>query len=442
MLETYRFLIDIIFILLHFCLFVYNYQIMGKKIMQPAVLFSFLWFMILLARFIFSFTILYELYPIHVSTYLVFFIGGLVFSFGSFLQTAVWQKKRLSKRVKKAVYNAEIKISSSLRNILLLIVIVGLPFYIMASYRLFLISNIDDFFIGLRTELVYGDQDIGFTKYLIPLSFIVFAVNLYFYHNKRNRLNLALTILSLLLTVTYVVFFTGRGLFVIILSIYIGMSYLYDKIFSFKKMLIVFTLFMLVFILFGVVYGKGGSKFYSLKENIEPITETTAIYLVTSLNALDLQLQNAETIDYSGNNSFRFFKKAAEQAGLVKNPKVLKLEGDFVFVPYTTNVFTVYSPYIKDFGKLYAWFMIAFFGFIHTWVYNKAITTKSFKFSLYYSFLLFPLLISFFMDFYLNITSMWIQIIFYTEGFLFLNRVFNADSNKRQELKITNLSTS
>lgn len=397
--------------------------------MQPAVLFSFFWFIILLAHFIFSYTLLDELFPLHFSTYLVLFIGVVAFSTGSFLQTVIWQKKQ-SKRIITLNKIHEDKLSTTLRCILLAIVTIGLPFYIMASYRLFLISNMDNFFVGLRTELVYGDTDIGLTKYLVSFSFVVFAVNLYSYFRKKDRLNLILLISSFLITIIYVIFFTGRGLFLMLLALYIGISYLHNKKFSIKKLLAVFGVFILLFMFFGIIYGKGGSKFSSLKENIEPVAQTTAIYLVSSLNALDLELQDNFDVDYSGNNSLRLFRKIAEQLGLVQNVKVAKLEGEFVSVPYPTNVFTVYSPYIKDFGKLYAWIMVALFGFLHTWLYEKAVKTKSFRYSLYYSFLLFPLLISFFMDFYLTIFSTWVQIIFYTEAFLFFNTLFITRAKK------------
>ncbi len=219
-----------------------------------------------------------------------------------------------------------------------------------------------------------------------------------------------------------------------ILSIYMGISYLHYKNFALKKMILAFALFMILFMSFGILYGKGGSSSYSFKENIQPVAETVAIYLVTSLNAFDLELQDKFDIDYSGNNSLRLFKKIAEQLNLVQNAKVVKLEGPFVYVPYPTNVYTVYSPYIKDFGRAYAWCMLGVFGFLHSWLYNKAMITKRFRYSMYYSILLFPLLISFFMDFYLTILSTWLQVIFYTEILLFFNKVYKINKIKFNKL--------
>ncbi|MGH2565175.1 MAG: hypothetical protein ACRDE5_11715, partial [Ginsengibacter sp.] len=91
---------------------------MKKKILHPAVLFSLIWFVILLAHFIFSFNLLDELPPLSISSYLIFFIGVMAFSFGSFIETVLWQKKSLLKKEVSCIKNnAEYKISLTLRYI-------------------------------------------------------------------------------------------------------------------------------------------------------------------------------------------------------------------------------------------------------------------------------------------------------------------------------------
>lgn len=418
-------LTELIFILLHFLLFVVNYQIMKKRIMHPAVLFSLLWFIILLLHFSFSFTLLDELFPISISTYLIFFIGVLSFSFGSFIQTVIRQKKESSKNQIKVIADiSENKISLTLRFILLAIIIIGLPFYIQAAYRVFIASNLDNFFVGLRTELSYGDEDIGPLKYLVSFSFTVFALNLYVFFKEKNKINTILLIVNFLITLTYAIFTTGRGLFFMSLTLYIGMAYLFDTSFSIKKILRLMVVFLILFMGIGILYGKGGDTESSASENIKPAAQTTALYLVTSLDALDLETSHQLKINYAGNNSLRFFTKIGEQLNLIPNLKASELVQEFVFVPYPTNVYTFYSPYIKDFGKFYAWFMIALFGFLHTFLYNKALATKNIRYSLYYSFMLFPLLMSFFQDQYLSLFSTWLQIVVYIEGFIVLNKFF------------------
>jgi oligosaccharide repeat unit polymerase len=395
--------------------------------MHPAALFSLLWCVVLLLHFIFSFTLLDELPPLNISTYFIFFIGVVAFSFGSFIQTVFWQKKDIYKNKNSHISNTNVydnDVSLNLRLILLTIIVIGLPFFLVASYRIFIASNIENFFIGLRTELVYGDQDIGLLKYLFPFSFIVYAINLQSFLKEKNRKNKILFIISFLATIIYAIFSTGRLLFLMVLAVYMGISFVYNKNFSLKKLSRLIIIFMAIFISFGIVYGKGGSMETSAKENIQPAAQSTAVYMVASLNALDWDMHHQFRVNYNGNNSLRFFMKVGEQLNLVSNVKINDLLTPFIFVPYVTNVYTFYSPYIKDFGKVYSWFMIAMFGLIHTFFYNKAIATKSLRYSIYYSIMLFPLMISFFADQYLTITSFWLQMTFFIEGIIFLNKFF------------------
>jgi oligosaccharide repeat unit polymerase len=430
-------LTGLIFIFLHYLLFFLNYELMKKRIVHPAVLFSLLWFIIVLIHFIFSFTILSELFPISISTYLIFFIGVVAFSFGSFIQTIIWEKKENGGRQLNYQFHTEqIKINLTFRFITLIIITIGLPFYIYASYKIFLVSNIDNFFVGLRTELSYGDEDIGPLKYLTTFSFVVFAFNLYSFLNEKNRTNKLLLIISFLITLTYSVFVTGRGLFFMLLSIFVGMTYILDKKFSIRKLFRFSILFIIAFISIGIIYGKGGNTDNTVTENVLPATQTTANYLVASLNALEWDLKHNPEINYRGDNSLRFFIKIGEELNLMPKMKVNELVQPFVFVPYPTNVYTYYSPYLKDFGKFYAWFMIAFFGFIHTYLHNKAILTKNIRYCLYFSFMIYPLLMSFFQDQYLSLFSSWFQIVLYIELFIFLNKFFVAKNVRHSYSKL------
>src|SRR6185437_1855438 len=232
-------------------------------------------------------TLLNELPPLSISTYFIFFIGVVAFSFGSFIQTTFWQKKEIYKNKNSHISNTNIYdsgISLNLRLVLLTIIVIGLPFFLIASYKIFIASNIENFFIGLRTELVYGDQDIGPLKYLFPFSFVVYAINLQSFLKEKNRQNKILFIISFLATIVYAIFSTGRLLFLMVFAVYVGMSFVYNKNFSLKKLSRLIIIFMAIFISLGIIYGKGGSMESSAKENIQPAAQSTAVYMVASLN--------------------------------------------------------------------------------------------------------------------------------------------------------------
>lgn len=418
-------LVGLIFVLLHFLLFFLNYKLMKKIILHPAVLFSLIWFVILSAHFIFSFTLLNELPPLNISTYLIFFGGVLAFTFGGFIETVIWQKnKGLKNDLDQNIRNSKNEISLLLKCILLGIVLVGLPFFLQASYKIFLASNLDNFLIGLRSELVYGDEDIGILKYLFAFSLVTYAFILQSYLKESNLTNRLLLIISFLATTVYAVFTTGRLLFLLILVVYLGMRLMHHRPFSSKKIFGFIILFMITFILLGIVYNKGGNTEETAAENIKPAAQGTAIYMVASLNALDYELHNQFHIDYNGHNSLRFFMKLGETLNILPNAKVNDLIPPFVLVPYPTNVYTFYSPYIKDFGKFYAWFIISLLGFTQTYLYNKAFEKRNFRVSIWNSLMLFPLLVSFFADQYFSLISFWIQFAVCIEGIIFLNKFF------------------
>lgn len=414
-------LVDLIFILLHFFVFVFTYYLLDKKISQPAVLFSLVWLIIIVLHFVFKFTLLDELEPLSPHVYSILLIGNLFFSAGSIL---VYYRFRKAESCDGTDLSAEIQTSLLLRVILVVIILVGLPFYIQAAFKIFLASQAENFFSGLRYELSYGDADIGPLKYLMPFSYVIYAFNLYAFYNNKNTINRILLIITFLLISTYAVFSTGRTYFFMILTIYLGVSFFVKKDFSIKKYLAPVGIFMILFMVIGVIYGKGGDTSNTLNDNIHSSSENMGVYLVSSLNALDMETSQHYTESSNGDNTLRFFVKGGMQLDLIPKRKINELVQDFVFVPYATNVYTFYSPYIRDFGKLYAWLTLALIGAFHTWLYHKAANRKSKRAIFYYTFLLFPLLLSFFADLYLTLFSFWLQLVFFTEMLFIANKLF------------------
>jgi len=82
----------------------------------------------------------------------------------------------------------------------------------------------------------------------------------------------------------------------------------------------------------------------------------------------------------------------------------------WVDVPMPTNVYTVYQPYIKDFGLVGGSLVLFVLGFLHALLYRRATvrnphTTYVFLFALS----LFPLVMQAFQDMYFSLLSLWIQ---------------------------------
>ena len=420
-------LVDLIFITLHLLLLIFNYRVAHKKSFQPAVLFSLVWFVILVMHFVLRFTILNELFPLSVQANAIFFIGALSFSLGSFI-VSVNTQKNMENISKSVVSSPDVSISIVLRIIYLAIILVGLPFYVQIAYKLVLASKIDDFFVGLRSELSYGEENFGILKYFLTFSFVVFGINLHAYFKDKNRLNFIIMISGLIISLIYSVFATGRSFYLMVLLIFAGISFLHNKNFSLKKVIWVLMFFVVFFMAVGIQYGKGGNKEDSIKENLQPSVELTAVYLVASLSALDYETSVNNNRSDDGSNTLRFFLLVAQQLNIFSNKKATELVQPFVYVSYPTNVYTYFSPYIRDFGKLYAWGMLIIFGAVQSWLYHKAVTKKGLRETMYFSFLLYPLVMSFFMDLYLTLMSTWVQVFVFVEVTIIIDKIIKKQT--------------
>jgi oligosaccharide repeat unit polymerase len=408
-----------------------NLIIFKKESFHPAVLFAFIWFFIITFHLIIRYTVLEKLFPISLATYVVFFVGVVCFTLGAALQTLFTPADQMKEQKAGTFPKANLRLNKYFCLVCTIVVGIGGPFFIKACYDLFLLSSAENFLEGVRTEICFGDVDIGPTKYFMTLSFIVFALNSLLYFTSTDKFfSRSLLILSLLFNIIYIIFATGRIYFIMTISIYFGICYLYSKEFSLKRVLVVCVSFLFLFSIIGIaIYAKGGSANNTLQENISSAVESISIYAFTPLDACGILIDDRKP-DNTGDRTLRVFKKFSKQTGFNPNAVVRPIIENYVFVPYPTNVYSLYSPYLEDFGKLYAWLAVGLFGFLHTYCYNKLKAHASIRLSLYYVLLLFPLFMSFFADQYFSLFSMWIQIVIIVEILCFANRIFNRYSSE------------
>jgi oligosaccharide repeat unit polymerase len=98
---------------------------------------------------------------------------------------------------------------------------------------------------------------------------------------------------------------------------------------------------------------------------------STVQYVVGPISALDYVLMNRSNYIGIPNYTFRDFLKPASWVGLIsyKPPPILD---EWVYVPFGTNVYTFYKPYITDFGIYGALGIVTIIGFTHTLLFRYA----------------------------------------------------------------------
>ena len=126
--------------------------------------------------------------------------------------------------------------------------------------------------------------------------------------------------------------------------------------------------------------------------------ESLIQYIIGPTGALDYVLQHPH--EYAGfpNHTFKLFLTMASAVGITTYTPPPALDS-FLFVPFPTNVYTVYKFYFTDFGLYVTGAIIAFLGFGHTLLYRKAHTSS--KLGLYlFAITIFTVLMVIFDDWY------------------------------------------
>jgi oligosaccharide repeat unit polymerase len=414
---------NILFVFICFLSLAILYKLFGS-VASPAFVFGAVWSAGILLHAVFSSTFLPDLLPVSTPILALYIAGIFCFGFGAFLSELVAKKHSNYALARKDIANVNF-ISLKLRLILVGVIAVILPFYVQKAISIVLASEIDNFLMGLRWELTYGDADYGWYKYIITLSIIVYAYCLIASITQPSITNRIITILAFFITVTYVVLFTGRTLFLMILLIYLFVNYFVNPRFSFKKLLWIIPISLVLFVGFGLFFNKGGSLDETLSENLKSSTELLAVYLVGALSAFQYEVSSLFAIEFNGMNSLRFFYVIAEKFGYNLPPDFKKsLVQEFVAIPYETNVFTYYSPYVRDFGFFYPLACLVFFGYTHTALFLRSHKTLSPRLIIYCSLLMYPVVMSIFSDQYFSLLSTWLQTVFIVELIAKLDKLF------------------
>lgn len=132
-------------------------------------------------------------------------------------------------------------------------------------------------------------------------------------------------------------------------------------------------------------------------------------YIIGPLPSLDQVLMHPWDYTHIPNHTFGFFEKLLTQFGLASIVPPVTLGN--LFVPFFSNVYTIYAFFITDFGIPGAMAVMAVIGFLHTLLYRKA-HTRSILGKFLFALMLYPLIMSIFADLY---TALGI----YTGGLLF-----------------------
>jgi len=405
-------MIEIIF-LLSIILTLFNFLI-KRDWAYPPFIFSLTWCCVFLFYIIFLKTDFLPIYEISGFSLFVFFVGNLIFSLGGLIPFFYYDTAR-----KPSLQIQSIYINYHFDRLLFLGIILLTPFFIYKAIQISFDTGIENFLLGLRYGLsVSSDNGYGLLKYLIPIAIFNTFYRYFIYQSDQKNIPFKIKFyISLILTILFLVLTTGRSNFLLLISLLASIKLLYNRL-DLKYIFSFGFAFFILFAIFAVVLGKGGSIQSGFLENLNNVTKMFFWYMLGGLKAFDVFLQNQIDIN-NGTFVFRFIYAIGYKLGFSSTPPI-DLVQPFLFIPLPTNVYTIYYTYIQDFGVFVSFIFIGMFSILHTVFYFRARAGwESDRF--FYSLLMYPLIISFFQDQYFSLLSTWIQ---YTLFYLITFNVF------------------
>ncbi|MCB1333196.1 MAG: oligosaccharide repeat unit polymerase [Roseivivax sp.] len=256
----------------------------------------------------------------------------------------------------------------------------------------------------LRTRLNYEDASWGLPGYLgIPVTvFGVYMVTLTQGQRLSARLPAFLVIIAAL---AIAVISTQRtSLFMIAIALTFALSR--KALPSLRIFSILGAILIGFFLVVGVLVGKVGQEGATLGEILVTGLDKVLLYLLTPLSAFDA----SEIWKYpagDGAYSLRFFISLFHRLGLYSGD-IQELVMEFIWVPLPTNVYTFAYVPISDFGMFFP-FYHAVIGALLGFVF--ALPRRRPEVRVLQGFMYYPILMTFFQDQFLTITSTWLQIL-------------------------------
>jgi oligosaccharide repeat unit polymerase len=260
-------------------------------------------------------------------------------------------------------------------------------------------------------ESIENKDVFGVIKYASSLNLaVLLLICIRLNSNQRRRFDGVFFILFLVISLVSAFFSTGRTPIIITMMI-ISMAYLLGgdgKIIVGRAVQVGFNgIFFVAAVYWGVglVFGKVG-------DTQELFLFGIGTYLFSGLPALDAFLDTSMSTSTElgyGANLLRFIPAVLAKIGLVSPPAPLVQE--FVDIPHSTNLYTIYHILILDFGVVFACIFPIFLGFFHGHVFRVFKSDPSnvlYRFFYIYSFV--PLIQVVFQEVYFSLLSTWIQL--------------------------------
>ena len=292
-------------------------------------------------------------------------------------------------------------------NMLKLLVIILMPIFFISLKSLYENMQENAIYEALREEDAETVTVGGYLAKIIQYISIIYVILYNRYENKFQKkvLKPYIIIICAMGFITAFMNATRNGMLFYFLPFTV--AFMLSKEISPKKQ--IKYLGVAVFLFLGYYAFISFNKYswaYDGSNNEDVLSSELLTYLSGSVIAFD-HVIDSHAFTRMGANVFRFFIALSDT--LFGTNKAIRLAEEFeTAYGLSTNVFTFYDFYLRDFGIAFSIFMQFMVSCIHGITYKLRNTVSGLFF---FSMLTYPLIMQFFQDQYMSLLSTWLQVI-------------------------------
>lgn len=291
------------------------------------------------------------------------------------------------------------------------VITIAMILYIIAKMDNTPLENLFHMLSNIRLQGDFLTSEIFPYINTLFISFTVFI--LYAYLNAENiRMGKAVIIFQIAIGLINAMLTIGRTS-LLMLMVFCTIIIIFSKGWKNKRIIIfgsaMMGLFILIFILYNIY------KYYgALSNDLTGKLGNNLLFMYvsgSSANFINWADNSRETLLY-GKNMFRFIFAVFSALGF--DVQVVSLLNPFAYINETliSNTYTVHYFYARDFGLGFALLIQFPIGLLHGYLYKKASQLKPFWIYVF-ALSIYPLIMQFFQDQYMSLTSAWIQYLLY-----------------------------
>jgi oligosaccharide repeat unit polymerase len=269
-------------------------------------------------------------------------------------------------------------------------------------------------FASSWSNLRYGasyTEGYGGLKYGFTACYVLFAAQYARWLSNHSRGDTVVLGLASLTALVMLVCSSSRGMFVLVGLLLVAVYATYHRGRIVRAISSVAVVGFAVFIVLGVLTARlpttSAGSFGVLGQGMAGLRQ----YFLGPLPAFSIAVANGSPLEM-GVNTLRTVR--AILAALGSDIYVSSLVLPFVFVPYPTNLYTVYMPYYLDFGIYVLPIVQLLFGVLHGLLYVRyRSSSPRIGYVLLFGFSLYSLVCQWGGDLYFSLLSTWLQFAIY-----------------------------